>query len=442
MGVPVVRDLPSVETLSRAPALSEFRAEMRVKASREAIRRAREALMAGSPFDLARLEFLAVEAAKRLQARSLRGAINLSGVILHTGLGRARLPNVEPMPGHVNLETDIETGDRGDRQSHVRSLLKELTGAEDALVVNNCAAALMLVLRAHCRDAEVVLSRGQMIEIGGSYRMPDIVRESGCRLVEVGCTNKTHLADYEQAIGDNTSALLRCSTSNYKIIGFTDQPDPRDLAALAHEQGILLIDDLGSGCLVETPSFGLPKERTLGEALNDGADLVTASGDKLLGGPQCGIVLGRHDLVSRASQHPLARAVRVDKLTLWALEAVLRLYSEGRAEEIPVWKYVGRPLVSVFKDARTLARAWGEGAHVETGTTELGGGSFPGAGIPTHRTGLQSPAPDRLAGALRKLDIPVVARIEKGLVWLDPRTAESDEVKYVAKELPSIKQSL
>ncbi len=439
-----MRQLPSVDRLMRSKALAAFPEPTRAKAARAAVAAARERMRAeGFPGEES-IEEEAVRLARSMSAPSLRPAVNMSGVVLHTGLGRARLAPeaaealLAAAGSHALVELDAETGRRGDRQEHVRGLLCELTGAEDALVVNNCAAAVALTLTALCAGGEVVLSRGEMVEIGGSFRMPDIVAQTGCRLVEVGCTNKTHLADYRAAMGEEVAALLRCHRSNFKMIGFTDEPSGREVAELAHAAGTLFIEDLGSGCLVDTTRYGLPKERTLQEALADGVDVVTASGDKLLGGPQAGLILGRSELVRRIARHPLARALRVDKLTLSALEATLRLYAEGRPEQIPVWRYLSRDLREVRRMALALRSASGIPATVEPGVTEVGGGSMPGAGVPTWRVGLRRPDPDALLAQLRAADPPVIGRIEDGRVWLDPRTLEPDEVKLVKSIMGSL----
>jgi len=377
----------------------------------------------------------AMSLAKELIQPSPRPVINMTGVILHTGLGRAALGPGPACNGHVAVEFDLETGGRGDRQDLVRGLLCELTGAEDAIVVNNCAAALFLTLRALCQDSEVVLSRGQMVEIGASFRIPDIVKESGCTLVEVGCTNKTRLSDFEAALSEKTTALLRCHPSNYRIVGFTEEPDARELASTAHDRGLLLIDDVGHGNLSDFSKFGLPRERTLRDSLADGADIVLASCDKLMGGPQAGVILGKTELVQKIGKHPLARAVRVDKLTLLALTAVLTTHAEGSAIELPIWRYARRPSELVKRDAQKLAKIFPWKAVVEPGLTEMGGGSMPGSGFPTWRVGLPAKSPEALLGWLRHQYTPIIGRIEKGKVWLDPRTCETEEVRYVSQIL-------
>ncbi|MCW5937421.1 MAG: L-seryl-tRNA(Sec) selenium transferase [Fimbriimonadaceae bacterium] len=440
MSAPDLRLLPSVDRLASAPELSGFAPQVSTAAAREAIEHFRAEARNGRTFDLARVVQEAVLRAERMARPSLAPAVNMSGVVLHTGLGRSRwAPSVvaqvaQVLRGHSNTEIDLETGARGDRQAHVRSLLQGLTGAEDALVVNNCAAAVFLTLHTLCRGKPVLLSRGQMVEIGGSFRMPDIVRSTGCRLVEVGCTNKTRLQDYAGALEGPDFAILRCHPSNYRIVGFTEQPAPSHLAALAHAEGGHFIDDAGSGCLLQTERFGLPHERTLREAVADGADIVTASGDKLLGGPQAGLVLGTRAAVAALRASDLHRTFRVDKATLAGLEATLRLYAEERELEIPTWRYAARPLDEVGRLATTLAGAW-PSAVVEDGVTEMGGGSMPGSGIPTRRVGLPSASAETLAARLRSAPTPIIGRIERDMVWLDPRTAEADEVAYVAQAL-------
>ena len=437
-----LRNLPKVDVLANTSSLAGYTEAVRTDAARAAVAWAREEIAAGREVESGRIEAEALRVAAARVRPSLDRAINLSGVILHTGLGRARLgPSVAEhllrvAEGHASLEFDLGSGQRGDRQTHVEALLTELTGSEAALVVNNAAAAVFLSLNALAAGKEVVLSRGQMVEIGGSFRMPDIVRRSGCRLVEVGCTNKTRLSDYDEAVGADTAAFLRCHPSNFAIVGFTDEPSLADLVELAHRRGQLLIDDMGSGCLVDTRNYGLPKQATLQEAVASGADIVTASGDKLLGGPQAGLVVGSKACVGAMKRHPLARALRVDKLTLAALEATLRLYATGRhEEEIPTLSYLARPLEPLLKVARRLARAYSGEAVVEAGITEVGGGSAPGTGVPTWRVGLVCHDADALLSALRAADPPVVARIENGRVWLDPRTLDDSEVRDVERAI-------
>ena len=430
--------LPKVDVLAASEALSGFPDKVRILAAQRAIELERSARLRGE----AEGDILAsaLNSAKEMLAPLLVPLINASGVVLHTGLGRARLAPaaVEALAAaatsHVAVELDLASGKRGDRQALVRELICSLTGAEDAIVVNNCASAVLLTLSALAKGGEVILSRGQMVEIGGSFRMPDIVRRSGCKLVEVGCTNKTRLSDFEDAITARTRVILRCHPSNYKIVGFVGEPSVGELAKLARKHGVPLIDDVGSGCLVDTTAFGLPREPKFGESLSEGVDLALASGDKLLGGPQAGLIIGKKELVSKLARHPLARAVRVDKLTLAALTATLQLYVQGRESTIPTLKYLGRLEAEVREGAVALAAGF-PGAVVEPGLTEIGGGSLPGVGVPTWRCGLPAKNADRLAQALRTGPPSVLARIEKGMVWLDPRTMELDEVKATVQRL-------
>ena len=440
------RALPSVDSVMRERALAPYSERVRGLAAKAAIESARELIRAGTEQTAESVVETAAQVAESIAKATLAPAINMSGVVLHTGLGRARLSAsaakeiAAVAENHATVEFDMPTGKRGNRQDHVRSLICELTGAEDAFVVNNCAAAVVLVLAALCRGREVILSRGQMIEIGGSFRLPDIVEASGCKLVEVGSTNKTHLSDYSRAFGDETAAILRCHPSNFKIVGFHEEQSAHDLSGICKEHGVLLIDDVGSGCLVDTTRFGLPKEQTLREVISAGADVVMSSGDKLLGGPQAGLVMGRRDLIAQISRHPLARALRVGKMTLAGLRATLELYAEGREMEIPIWRYIAKDQSQVKKAANRIAKAWSGDAVVEKAGTEVGGGSMPTATVPTWRVGLKSDDADALLGRLRDFDPPVIGYIADGTVWLDPRTADDSEVATVVDHFRAMGQ--
>jgi len=442
-----LRSLPKVDVLALSPRLAGYSHAVRTEAARVAIATLRDQAKQSNGYDPSQAEILAAAEAARLATPSLRRVLNATGVLLHTGLGRARLSEqvskrlYDAGAHHSATEIDLETGGRGDRQTHVRDLLRKLTAADDAYVVNNGAAAILLTLAALCRSREVVLSRGEMVEIGGSFRMPDVISESGCRLVEVGCTNKTRISDYESAIGEGTAAILRCHPSNYRIFGFSQKPSDRELAALATSEKVLFLYDLGSGCLWDTSQFGLPRETTVQDALASGADVVTASGDKLLGGPQAGLILGSKEAIATIAAHPLARALRVDKLTLAALEATLRLHAENRLEEIPTYRYLSRSLADLKKDARRLARAFPGRAAVEMGESEVGGGAAPGVGIPTWRARLETSEPDRLAQRLRQGEPPLLSRIENGAVYLDPRTLEPAEVREAIMRLEALEAS-
>ena len=382
---------------------------------------------------------------------TLRRAINATGVVLHTGLGRAVLGEaaraaVEAVAsGHSLLEIDAETGRRGSRQTHVRELLRELTGAESALVLNNNAGAVFLCVTALASGREVIISRGELVEIGGSFRMPDIIRASGASLVEVGTTNKTRLADFERAITENTGLLLRCHPSNFKIVGFSEEAPAGELAALGNRFGIPVMDDLGSGAIVDLSALGAGPTTTLRAAVETGCDVITASGDKLLGGPQCGIVLGRKECVDRIAAHPLARALRVDKLTLAALEATLRLYRDPAEaiRQIPTLKYLSRSVDELRGLAEEIAAAIGAlpDARVDLvdSTSEVGGGSLPGENLPTicvriHSSGAEVTG-ERLICALRMGDPPIFGRIREDALLLDPRTVEREEIESIAQSV-------
>jgi L-seryl-tRNA(Ser) seleniumtransferase len=371
-------------------------------------------------------------------------------VIVNTNLGRAPLcaAAIDAMAavarGYSNLEYDLEAGGRGSRHAHVHALLTELTGAEEALVVNNNAAAVLVVLSGLAAGREVVVSRGELVEIGGGFRVPDVMRQGGARLVEVGTTNRTRAADYAGAIGPETAALLAVHPSNFRVVGFAESPARAELAAVAHERGVCLVEDLGSGCLLATERWGLAHEPTPMESLAAGVDVVCFSGDKLLGGPQAGIVVGRAEPLRRLARHPLMRAMRIDKLTLAALEATLRQYRDGVAErEVPIWRMIAAPLDAVRGRAeRWAARLGTRGARasVLAGASTVGGGSLPGETLPTALCAVEAPAGDgevaALAARLRRADPPVVGRVSRAQLLLDPRTVlpEEDEALLGALE--------
>jgi L-seryl-tRNA(Ser) seleniumtransferase len=367
-----------------------------------------------------------------LLAPSLRPVINATGVIIHTNLGRAPLSQAAlaavqaAAAGYVALEYDLAAGERGSRAVHAGNLLTHLTGAEAALVVNNNAAAVLLMLTALCRDREVIISRGQLVEIGGGFRVPDVMAQSGARLVEVGTTNRTHLRDYAAAVNEKTAAILVAHHSNFKIVGFTSEPSLAELAELAQAEKILLLYDQGSGAMLDSSIYGLAPEPMVADSLKAGVDVIAFSGDKLLGGPQAGILCGRRDLIQLLTRHPLARAVRADKLCLAALAATLNFYLTGRAvAEVPVWRMIARQPAAI----EAQARAWvahlqesGVQAGVIEGHSTVGGGSLPGATLPTWLVAVTHPGLDGVAAALRASQPPVIGRIGDGRLLLDPRT--------------------
>ncbi len=428
-----LRDLPSIDSLLQHPDGASLRREigheLAVEALRLEVERARAALGQGqappAPPDLIRQ---ARRWASDRVAPGLRPVINASGVILHTNLGRAVLSRsaqqalLAAAAGYSTLEYDLERGERGQRQAHLEALLTQLTGAEAALVVNNNAAAVLLALTALARDREVVISRSQLIEIGGGFRIPEVLAQSGARLVEVGTTNRTHRRDIEDALHPQTALLLRAHASNFKLIGFTSAPSLSELVEIGRAGGVPVLDDIGSGALLDTAGFGLGHEPTVQESLQAGAALVAFSGDKLLGGPQAGILVGEERWIKPLRTHPLARAVRADKLCLAALHATLVHYAQGEAPQaIPVWRMIATPVDSLRARAEAWARELGEGA-VEEARSTVGGGSLPEETLPTWCLTLRADHLDAFAAALRRGAPPVVARIEADRLWLDPRT--------------------
>jgi L-seryl-tRNA(Ser) seleniumtransferase len=418
-----LRDLPSVDELAKA---SED--PLAVDAAREVLARAREEIRAGAdPGDLRdRLR----EQLRATRAPTLRGVLNATGVIVHTNLGRAPLAEAaveraaEVGRGYSNLELDLDAGARGSRQDHVAGILRRLTGAEAAIVVNNNAAAMLLALGALAEGRDVLVSRGELIEIGDGFRIPDVLLRSGARLVEVGTTNRTNTADYERAATSETALVLRVHQSNFRVIGFAERPTLRELAAVAADLGVPLLDDLGSGALVD-----IPDEPTARDSLAAGADLVCFSGDKLLGGPQAGIVAGRADLVERLRRHPLHRALRIDKLSLAALEGTLLLYLEpDRAlRDVPVLRMLHEESAAVRARAERLAAE--VGGEVEETVARVGGGALPLAELPSFACAIE----ESLARPLRLGEPPVVGILRDGRLLLDCRTLSDGEVEAVAR---------
>ena len=456
-----LKDLPQIQSVLNLPAIAAVTDRYSHAETADALRKItgalRTALLAEDPMDLpdfASPAFAAtvIEEIEAARAPSLRSVINATGIIIHTNLGRARMAPqaVRAMQAAgaapSNLELDLKTGKRGSRHTHVEKLICDLTGAEAAVVVNNCAAAVLLSLMATAGGRSVVASRGELIEIGGSFRLPDVIVQSGATLREVGTTNKTRLGDYEGAIDDDTAVLLKSHTSNFKIVGFTSSPARRDLARLAAERNVILMEDLGSGVLIDLSPYGLTDEPVVADILKAGVDLVMFSGDKLLGGPQAGIIAGRRDIISSLKSHPLMRALRIDKLSLAALEATLRLYSPpfDPISEIPVLRMLAEPADAVQRRAKSLADAlFGIGIEevaVAKSSALVGGGTLPEQDLPSFAVSIRLPdmSPDALMAALRQSDTPVIGRIERAHVMLDMRTVHDEEVATIVKALEQI----
>jgi L-seryl-tRNA(Ser) seleniumtransferase len=430
-----LRDLPSVDKLLTQagdliaaygrPLTTEMFREV-LDAARAEIRDHRAAPSATEVLAHTRARLAA------LTSPTLRPVINASGVILHTNLGRAPLSRLAlaqmeaAARGYSTLEYDLERGERGERAVHAETLLTRLTGAEAALVVNNNAAAVLLILSALAKGKGVLIARGQLVEIGGGFRVPDVMKQSGAKLVEVGATNRTHLKDYKDALDDPAAKIalvLRAHHSNFRIIGFTAEPALEELCSL----GLPIVDDLGSGALLDTAAFGLAHEPMVQESLRAGAALVAFSGDKLLGGPQAGVIVGQKALVAKIKKHPLARAVRADKLCLAALSATLLHYlRDEAAREVPVWRMIAMPLSEIERRARRWVETLGAG-EVAPGESTVGGGSLPGETLPTRLVALTRKAPNAFAAQLRALEPPVIVRVSEGKVLLDPRTVLAEE---------------
>lgn len=459
--------LPAVDRLLSTPQvrdlLSHNPKSVVMRAIRDVLEEARGMISSGEVRDEA---FLAIESVGRLvkdkvailSRSSLRRVVNASGVIVHTNLGRSILAdrvlqNFKSLAGNYsNLEYDLENGRRGSRHSHVEAILKELTSAEAVLVVNNNAAAVLVSLETLARGQEVVISRGQLVEIGGSFRIPDVMRKSGARMIEVGTTNKTHLKDYEEAIGPDTALLLKVHTSNFQVVGFTEEVPTKELVGLGKKYGLPVMEDLGSGCLVDFAKYGLPTEPTVQQVLGEGVDLVTFSGDKLLGGPQGGIILGRKDLIEHIRQNQLSRALRIDKLTLLALEETLKMYRDEEAaiRDIPTLRMINDPFEAQKTKGKTLMRKIGklEGApfsfSLQEGLSKVGGGALP---LMELKTCLFDIAPEGTSAnsiekALRSFDPPIIARLEKDHVLLDLRTLQKKELSIVAEAIKTIRTRL
>lgn len=445
-----LRQLPSVDRFLKqvAPLIDLYGREMVTAAVRDVLAQLRSAIRGGSAdIDLS-TPALSQQVSRQLAdqiAPTLFPVINATGVIIHTNLGRAPLSEnaiaaIEQVArGYSNLEFDMTSGKRGSRSVHAVDLVQKLTGAPAATVVNNSASGVLLMLSALCAGKEVIVSRGQLVEIGGGFRMPDVMRQAGVTLVEVGTTNRTHLRDYANAITANTAAILSIHHSNYKIIGFTTEPSLHALATLSHQYELPLLFDQGSGALLDTTSFGLEQEPLVQTSVADGCDVIVFSGDKLLGGPQAGVICGRSDLIATIKRHPLARAVRPDKLAYAGLAATFDSYVRGKAlEEIPVWQMLSQSVAEI-EDVATRwcakLREAGIRAAVIDGQSTIGGGSLPGQSLPTKVVAIEVEKPDLLAEKLRFGKVGIIGRIHQNTLLIDPRTVLPHQRKIIPQLL-------
>lgn len=452
----VLRQIPSVDELLNRPALRDLEAQvgrrLLVEATRRVLQALRDRMNQGGRADLSpeSLEEEIRAEAEAVTRYSLHPVINASGVILHTNLGRAPLaPEViehlaAVATGYSNLEYDLERGERGRRDVHTDRLFAQLLGAERTLVVNNNAAAVFLALNTLAEGAEVIVSRGELIEIGGSFRIPDVCAKSGAVLHEVGTTNRTRIGDYARAINERTRILMRVHPSNFRIVGFTERSPLEDLVTLARQHNLLVLEDLGSGCLVDLTSAGIRDEPPAGESLKAGVDVVTFSGDKLLGGPQAGVIVGKREPLERIRRNPLFRALRVDKLTISALEATVSLYLRGRLQSIPALRMIllsrDEILPRATRLAERIAALPGFTARIKDGDSVIGGGSTPGQSLPTALVAVTHArhSAQRLDEQLRRNSPPVIARVEQDELLLDLRTVLEHQDEAVAAAFEAI----
>lgn len=430
-----LRNLPSVDALlqteTAARLIARFGRPLTLDAFRQTLDDVRARFFSDGTSDLPSVDLILAQAESSLAVwtkPTLLPVINATGVILHTNLGRAPMSDatIHAMDvvsrGYSNLEFDLETGKRGSRLIHAESLLQKLTGAESALVVNNCASAVLLTLSALANRKRVVIARSQLVEIGGGFRVPDVMKQSGAKLVEIGTTNKIRISDYQSALEESTALIMRAHRSNFKIVGFTEEPELKDIVAAAHQTNVPVVDDLGSGALYDTVKYGFTHEPTVQESMQAGADVILFSGDKLLGGPQAGIIIGKKALLDKIKKHPLARAVRADKACLAGLSATLTHYLKDEAErEIPILRMMSLTLKQVKGRAEAWRAELGQGSVVE-GQSTVGGGSLPDESTPTYLLELQVKSAEKFLRALRKNNPPIIARTENDKILLDPRT--------------------
>ena len=448
--MPDLRSLPSVDGLLQTTSMIEwvnlYGRPLVVKAIRTTLETTRDQFPeTGKVPESAELLQTIETSLREWTTPSLLAVINATGVIIHTNLGRAPLSESAiyaihaAAQGYTNLEFDLETGQRGSRLIHAESLLQQLTGAEAALVVNNNAASVLLGLIALAHRRRVIIARSQLVEIGGGFRIPDVMKQSGAKLVEIGATNRVHVSDYEDALREPTALVMRAHRSNFKITGFTQEPSLAEIVRSAHAAGVPVMDDLGSGTLLDTSIYGMEYEPCVQDSLDAAADLICFSGDKLLGGPQVGIIIGRAELITKLKKHPLARAVRADKLCLAGLSATLLHYLKGEAEQkIPVWRMIALKPAEIKTRAEQWVQILGCGTVIP-GTSTVGGGSLPGETLPTFLFALEAKQSKRFMERLRTNQPPVIARIEEKCVVLDPRTVlpeqETDLLRAIGNAL-------
>jgi L-seryl-tRNA(Ser) seleniumtransferase len=436
-----LRDLPSIEQLLHASRvdhlIDHYGRPLTLDALRLTLDETRARFKSDPQSDLPSTDVILAQAESHLitwTTPTLLPVINATGVILHTNLGRAPLSSAtivamkEAAENYSTLEYDLEKGQRGSRLMHAESILQRLTGAESALVVNNNASAILLVLSALANRKRVVISRTQLVEIGGGFRVPDVMKQSGAKLVEVGATNKVRLSDYKEALEEPTALVMRAHRSNFKIVGFTEEPELKEIVEVAHQADVMVVDDLGSGALLDTAKYGFAHEPTVQESLGAGVDLVCFSGDKLLGGPQAGIIIGKKNLIDKIKKHPLARAVRADKICLAGITATLLHYLKDEAErEIPIWKMMSLTLEQLKVRGEAWRDALGRGEVIQSEST-VGGGSLPEECISTYVLALQVKSPDKFMKRLREHHPPIIARVENDTILFDPRTVLGDEM--------------
>ena len=434
-----LRDLPSVEQLLQQAddLIQDYGRPLTLDALRSTLEETRARFKAKPEVGLPSIDDILSQAESHLAAwtaPTLLPVINATGVILHTNLGRAPLSHAtiqamkDVAENYSTLEYDLAIGQRGSRLIHAESILQKLTGAEAAVVVNNNASAVLLVLSALASKKRVIISRTQLVEIGGGFRVPDVMKQSGAKLVEIGATNKVRLSDYKDALEEPTALVMRAHRSNFKIVGFTEEPNLKEIVEVAHQAGVIVVDDLGSGALLDTAKYGFAHEPTVQESLAAGVDLVCFSGDKLLGGPQSGIILGKKDLIDKIRKHPLARAVRADKTCLAGITATLLHYLKNEAErQIPIWRMMSLTLEQIKVRAEAWRDVLGQGQIIQSEST-VGGGSLPDECVATFALALDVKSPDKFLKQLRQSSPPIIARTENDKILFDPRTVLDDEL--------------